>query len=178
PGIPHGAGLARLARGTGTSDRTSSDEHTLRLPKPVRAVIWQMPARGLHRRRMRRDSAWASTASVQRRHWPRCWSSSSWRSRSWHSAGSASRGRTAPGATDVHPRLPDCLTDSEHVPFAVAEPGAPLATRTLGRIVAADVGDPADGLQPRQVDVLEDDATLLQGGNRRLDVIDLPGHLR
>src|SRR4051794_4109504 len=50
--------------------------------------------------------------------------------------------------------------------------------RTLARIVAADVGDPADRLQSWEVDLLEDDAPLLQDRNRRLDVIDLPAHPR
>ena len=46
------------------------------------------------------------------------------------------------------------LADAEQVPFAVAEPRAPLAD-TLGRVVAFDVGDAVDGAQAGDVDLLE-----------------------
>ena len=46
------------------------------------------------------------------------------------------------------------LADAEQVPFAVAEPRAPLAD-TLGRVVAFDVGDAVDGAEARDVDLLE-----------------------
>src|SRR6266581_4608339 len=46
------------------------------------------------------------------------------------------------------------LADAEQVPFAVAEPRAPLAD-TLGRVIALDVGDAVHGAQAGDVDLLE-----------------------
>src|SRR4051794_25876902 len=70
------------------------------------------------------------------------------------------------------------LTDPEQVALAVAEPGAALAASVLARVVALDVGDRVDRAEPGRVDLLEDDAAGPQLGDGRLDVVDLPAHLR
>src|SRR5215211_4851686 len=68
------------------------------------------------------------------------------------------------------------LADADQVPFAVAEPRAPLAT-TFGRVIALDVGDAVDRAQAGDVDLLEDDAASPQFGDDGLDVLDLERHL-
>src|SRR4051812_47756860 len=74
--------------------------------------------------------------------------------------------------------LADGLADAEHVALAVAEPPGALADRVLARVVALDVGNAVHGLEARHGDLLEHDAALLQVGDRRVDVVDLPAHLR
>src|SRR4051794_39596529 len=70
------------------------------------------------------------------------------------------------------------LADAEHVALAVAEPRTTLADSVLARVVAGDLGDSPDRPHPGEVDFLEHDAAALQRGDRGVDVVDLPGHLR
>src|SRR5450759_2648870 len=66
---------------------------------------------------------------------------------------------TCATATMLHRR------DRDDVAFAVCEPRG-LAGRT-------QIGDPADGLHPRQVVLLEHDATVTKLAHHRLDLLDL-----
>lgn len=70
------------------------------------------------------------------------------------------------------------LPDAEHVAFAVAKPRGALSPAALARVVARDLGDPVDRLQPRNVDFLEDDAAALELGNDDVQILDLEPHLR
>src|SRR5215831_4407738 len=72
--------------------------------------------------------------------------------------------------------LLDRLADAVQVALAVAEPGGPLAAPG-GRVVSGHLRDPVDGAQPGHVHFLEHHAAPAQLGDRRVDVVDLPGQL-
>src|SRR5918999_932451 len=68
------------------------------------------------------------------------------------------------------------LTDTEHVPRAVAEPGGPFAGAGRG-VVSHDLGDVAGRAQAGEIDLLEHHAARPQPGDHGLDVVDHPPHL-
>src|SRR5918994_6511797 len=72
---------------------------------------------------------------------------------------------------------PHRLAVAEDVSLAVPEPRRPLADAALGRVVARDLGDAVNGIQARQVVLLEYDSVVSQLRDRRLDVVDAPRHL-
>jgi hypothetical protein len=70
----------------------------------------------------------------------------------------AMRTRGAAESSARRERLPN----REEIALAVLEPGSSLANAALARVVAGDLGDPADRGQPRQVVVLEREASGLE----------------
>src|SRR3954467_13075770 len=68
------------------------------------------------------------------------------------------------------------LADAEHVAFAVAKPGGHLPGSLAG-IVAGHLGDAVDGLQPRQVNLLENNSAPAQFGYRGDNIVDRESHL-
>lgn len=70
------------------------------------------------------------------------------------------------------------LADPDHVAVEVPKPGGQLADAALARVVALDLRNSVDGLEPGNVDLLELDAPFLQRGDRRPQVVDLERHLR
>src|SRR3954452_5117056 len=73
---------------------------------------------------------------------------------------------------------PDRLADAEQVALAVAKPGGTLPGAALAGVIALDLRDAVGRGQPRNVVLLEDDAAVPELAHRRLDVVDLPPHLR
>jgi hypothetical protein len=72
----------------------------------------------------------------------------------------------------------NCLPNAEEVTLAVPEPRRFLPFATLGGVVPLDFSDAADRLEARQVILFEHHAAAAQLGDRRVQVLDLPSHLR